>query len=295
MPIHEFAALGTALCWALTALFAAGPASRLGAAAFNRIRLFAAGGLMGAIILLSGAWAELSPGVLPLLILSGLLGITLGDTMMFAAVVRLGPRRAGVLFALNAPLAALFGWTLLGEDLPLQAVAGILLAFGGTALAIRFGGSGGHVLENIRGRPATGIAFGLLAALGQAAGTLILRPLMAGGLDPFAASFVRIGFAALAISALMALPLAAFRPANPPDRKAVAATVALAFLGLGLGMTLMLYALSGGAAGIVATLTASSPVLILPLIWLRTGQRPRAGAWAGAALALTGMALIFTR
>ena len=42
-------------------------------------------------------------------------------------------------------------------------------------------------------------------------------------------------------------------------------------------------------------LSATSPVIILPLIWLRTGQRPARGAWGGALIVIVGMALIFTR
>jgi uncharacterized membrane protein len=50
-----------------------------------------------------------------------------------------------------------------------------------------------------------------------------------------------------------------------------------------------------GVDVLVATLSATSPVIILPLLWLRTGQRPRALAWAGAATAVAGLALIFLR
>ena len=60
-------------------------------------------------------------------------------------------------------------------------------------------------------------------------------------------------------------------------------------------MTLLLFARSGGSVGIVSTLSATSPVIILPWIWLRTGQRPAAGAWVGAAIVIIGMALIFSR
>ena len=60
-------------------------------------------------------------------------------------------------------------------------------------------------------------------------------------------------------------------------------------------MTLFLYALQGSKTGIIATLSATSPVIILPLLWLRTGQRPSALSWCGAALAVIGLALIFTR
>jgi drug/metabolite transporter (DMT)-like permease len=72
-------------------------------------------------------------------------------------------------------------------------------------------------------------------------------------------------------------------------------TALVAFLGLGLGMTLLLYALAGGKVGVVATLSATSPAIILPMIWASTGERPAAGAWVGAALVVAGMALIFLR
>jgi drug/metabolite transporter (DMT)-like permease len=79
------------------------------------------------------------------------------------------------------------------------------------------------------------------------------------------------------------------------SRKVLVLTAATALIGLLLGMTLFLYALQGSKTGIIATLSATSPVIILPLLWLRTGQRPSGKSWAGAALAVTGLALIFTR
>ena len=58
---------------------------------------------------------------------SGLIGIFLGDTLLFFALRRLGPRRTGALFAMNAPMAALLGWAVLGEALVkrLEAHAGL--------------------------------------------------------------------------------------------------------------------------------------------------------------------------
>ena len=46
---------------------------------------------------------------------------------------------------------------------------------------------------------------------------------------------------------------------------------------------------------VVVTPSATSPALILPMLWLRTGERPAAGAWAGAALVVVGMGLLFIR
>lgn len=292
MPIYQLAALGTATCWALTGPFSSGPATYLGAASFNRLRQPAVTLMLAATIGLSGSWQQITPPVILPLILSGILGVTLGDTLNFATVVRLGPRRAGVIFALNTPIAALLGWLILGETLSANAALGILLAFLGTALAIRFG-RGNHTLESITGTLQIGIAFGLLVALGQASGSLIARPIMQGGMDPFAASLNRVGFAGLALSVLMTLPIPSLEPRNPLNRKVGAQNIALSFIGLMVGMTLMLFALSGGKVGIISTLTATSPVIILPMLWLRTGERPTLGAWAGAALVVTGIALIF--
>ncbi|MEO8530163.1 MAG: DMT family transporter [Deltaproteobacteria bacterium] len=294
-PIHELAALGTATCWAATALFSSGPAGWLGAPAFNRLRQIAVTLMLALVVGISGSWRELSGDMMLPLVLSGLLGITLGDTLNFATVVRLGPRRAGVLFALNAPMAACLGWVFLGETLATQTVIGILICFCGTVLAIRFGGKGGHQLDAVKGSLAVGISLGLLAAFGQATGSILARPIMAGGLDAFAASLVRVGFAGAALSVLMSLPIPALAQRNPLNRRIFLQTIGIAFLGLMVGMTLMLYALQGGKVGIITTLTATSPVIILPMLWLKMSQRPAPGACAGAGLVVVGMALIFLR
>ncbi|MDR6819827.1 drug/metabolite transporter (DMT)-like permease [Neorhizobium sp. 2083] len=69
---------------------------------------------------------------------------------------------------------------------------------------------------------------------------------------------------------------------------AMTGTIALA-----IGMTLLLFALSGEKVGIVSTLSATTPVIILPMLWLKTGEIPASGAWAGAAFVVAGMVLIF--
>jgi drug/metabolite transporter (DMT)-like permease len=294
-PIHELAALGTATCWATTGLIASDAIRALGAFHFNLIRQVFVTLILSGVVLATGAVGVPGWEGIVLLALSGVIGILLGDTLNFAAVGRLGPRRAGAIFALNAPMAAVLGWALLGERLGGQAWAGIAVTVAGVALAILGRPpSGAHRLEQVWGGLRVGALFGLGAALGQAAGTLIARPYMAGGLDPYLGSLIRVGASGLAMGVLATLPLAPPRPVEV-SRKVLVLTAATALIGLLLGMTLFLYALQGSQTGIIATLSATSPVIILPLLWLRTGQRPSAKSWAGAALAVTGLALIFTR
>jgi drug/metabolite transporter (DMT)-like permease len=294
-PIHELAALGTATCWATTGIIASDAIRVLGAFHFNLIRQVFVTLLLAGIVLASGALALPGWQAVAVLAVSGVVGILLGDTLNFAAVGRLGPRRAGAVFALNAPMAAVLGGLVLGERLGAQAWAGIAVTVAGVALAIMGRpASGAHRLEQVWGGLGVGVLFGLGAALGQAAGALIARPYMAAGLDPYVGSLIRVGASGLAMGIVAALPLAPDRP-REVSRKVLALTALTAVIGLLLGMTLFLYALQGSQTGIIATLSATSPVIILPLLWLRTGQAPSAMSWAGGLLAVIGLALIFTR
>jgi drug/metabolite transporter (DMT)-like permease len=291
--LHELAALGTATCWALTGLFAADAVRSLGPFHFNLIRQLFVTALLAVIVLLGAAGLPGGHAALVLAV-SGIIGILIGDTFNFAAVARLGPRRAGAVFALNAPMAAIMGWAFLHEALPPLAVIGILLTSGGVALAILGRPRGdAHRLETLQGTLIIGVLCGIGAAFGQAAGSLIARPVMTAGIDPYMASLLRVGASGLAMGLLAATPLAPPKPIY--SRKALILTAATAIIGLLIGMTLFLYALKGSQTGIIATLSATSPVIILPLLWLRTGQRPSALSWAGAALAVLGLGLIFSR
>ncbi len=292
--------LGAATCWALTSLISVAPAGHLGAPAFNRLRHIFVALLPAAYAGISGNWQQLNAQNIPPILLSGLIGILAGDTRLFASMNRVGPRRSSILFAMNAPLAAILGWMVLGEALPPQAILGGTLTFIGVALAINFGSrreraTDTHQWEEVKGALWIGVGLGLAAATCQAFASLIMRPLMASGIDPFAASMLRVAIAATALTMMMQLPIPAIQPKNPNNTRTVLVTALSGFLALAVVMTLLLFALSGGNVGIVSTLSAASPVIILPLIWLRTGQRPSAGAWDGAAIVIVGLAPIFTR
>ena len=73
------------------------------------------------------------------------------------------------------------------------------------------------------------------------------------------------------------------------DRQMIRPRMAqIVLLGANVGTALTAWVVSAG-------LTALSPVLILPVLWAVTGERPPAAAWAGALMAVGGMALIFLR
>ena len=113
----ELLAALAAFSWAVGSLFSAAAASQMGAFAFTRWRLFFALTLLWAFALTTGQWRSLSASSLALLAVSGLIGIFIGDTALFACMNRLGPRRSGVLFATHAIFFYAVGLVVLGRDL----------------------------------------------------------------------------------------------------------------------------------------------------------------------------------
>ncbi len=83
------------------------------------------------MVLLSGAQMTIdSAHIIPILC-SSFIGVVLGDYFLFVAMARLGPRLTGVLFAANAPLAALLGWLILEEAISIKVVAAVILVLPG--------------------------------------------------------------------------------------------------------------------------------------------------------------------
>ncbi len=296
MSIYELAAVCAAFCWAITGVLAATPVAHLGAVSFTRIRMAIVLIMLAAYVAVTGSWHGFETATLAPIALSGIVGIFVGDTAIFLTMARLGPRRTSILFSSNAPMAVILGWSVLGETLSGQEMLGVATAFAGVLLAIVFGKrrSQLHQWESVRGPLWVGVAIGLFSGLCQASGSLILRPVMAAGADPATVAMLRVGTAVACFYAVYPVFPAYSRAKAAMTRRIAVLTVASGFLAMALGVTLMLFALSGGKVGVVSTLGAMSPALILPLVWYNTGERPAPGAWIGAALAVAGTWLIST-
>ena len=298
MSTFEIAAVGAALCWALSAIISTAPSRTLGAFGFVRVRMALVFVMLAVAATATGGWSTLTADMAVPILMSGFVGIFIGDTALFSCMNRLGPRASGLLFATNAPFAVLLAWLLLDETLVPQALAGGALTVIGVALAIVYGRPRRDEtswLERVEGPLAIGVAVGLVAGLAQALGTLLARPVMVAGADPIAVSALRVAVAALALQAAASGGWKAARLAAPLDWRLVWQVAVSGLVAMGIGMTLLLYALEGGKVGIVSTLSATTPVLVLPMLWLASGVRPGSAAWLGAAVTVVGAGLIFLR
>ena len=169
----EASALCAALFWAVATVLYARLGEHVSALKLNLLK-----NVLAAIMLLLTLWA--SGSFLPVIglkagaffVLSGAVGIGIGDTAYFGALRYIGARRALLLLVLSPPLTALIALGLLGESLRPWSWLGIAITIAGVAWVIT---------ERVAGRQdqlnhtARGVVFGLVAVLGQSAGSILAR------------------------------------------------------------------------------------------------------------------------
>lgn len=286
------AGLGASFFWALGAMLAHRPARHLGAFEFTRVQLVTCSLLLAVATTATDGWRGLSSAFLWTFIVSCLVGVVASNLAMVTCLRRGGPRRTQLLLAMSAPISTALSVLFLGESLSPLRVAGAALAMTGIVVAILFGARAERDREPVVGSLASMIGFGLIAAASKAIGLVVLKPALAAGVDPMAATALRTGGAAMLLSIATVWPLAAFAPATSSNGRMVLAAILPGILGYVVATALQLYALGIHETAIVAVLGSAAPAMILPMIWLATGQPPSARAWSGAALVVIGTILI---
>ncbi|OIQ24177.1 DMT family transporter [uncultured Vibrio sp.] len=290
----EWLALAAAFLWAVASLLSVTPAQHLGSFAYSRWRMGCTSVILTIMALMTGGWGTIEASYITPMMLSGLIGIFIGDTALFACLNRMGPRQAGLLFSCHAVFSAILGFFMFSETMSLLEFLGSLLVFSGVITAIFFGRKklNQNTLDHIKGKASIGIALGLLAALCQALGGIIAKPIMITSVDPIAASAIRMITAFLAHSLFLLSGAKIAKALNPMTWGIFTITAVNGFLAMAVGMTLILFALQTGNVGMVALLSSTTPIMLLPILWVYTKQRPNVYAWIGAIVAVIGTAIL---
>jgi drug/metabolite transporter (DMT)-like permease len=284
----ELAALSAALLWAIASCFYAGFGKQLSPMVLNLLK----SGIAIALTLLTLAlMGNLSPDMpasaVGLLCLSGVIGIGLGDTAFFESLNCLGTRRALLLEVLAPPLTALLALLFLQETLSLTNWIGILLTVGGVIWVV-VERTPAVDQRNLRSR--RGMVFGFLAALGQAIGAVLSRSALADTtVEPLWSALTRLS-AGVGILLLWRLiqrqPWQDFAPVR--SRQFLLGLIVTSFASTFLAIWLQQTALKYTAAGIAQSLTATSPLFIIP-ISLALRERVSIRAIFGVVIALLGI------
>lgn len=288
------AALGAAIMWAVASLLFERHGRAVGGLALNLIKCVVASAFMlPTLVLLEGRWwpTSMSAETVGWLGLSGLVGLSVGDTFWFGCLLRLGARRALLLFTLAPPLTAILASLFLDEPFTGMMAVGMCTTLAGVGWVIRER-TVSPTGEISSGIDRVGIAFGCAAAVCQAVGAVLTKY---AGTDESAlsVSLVRLAAGCVGLIVVVAASGKLKRAIQPFKVKSTAiGLTAATFLGTYLGIWLMNAGFLNTYVGVASTLNATSPIFALPLAIL-VGERLSARSVVGAFIAVAGVSLLF--
>ena len=329
MFIGEFIALGVAVSWTATALFAEVASKRMGSLPLNTLRMTMSMALLAVTLwlLLGVPWPRYADGSTWLwLALSGMVGYVVGDYCLMQGYIYIGSRFGQLFMTLSAPTAAITGRLLLGEKMRWLAIVGMVVTLSGIAMSILSGGekSGaepkGYSMK--LKLPARGIFFASMAGICQGFGLVLSKmglerygvALSVAGLDvsmapdgallqvplqfsiPFAATMIRASIGLAGFFVLLVVFNRDWRAKlhrAATDRKAMWCLLGATVFGPFVGVSASLLATQYTSTGIAQTLFALTPVLIIaPAAWI-FHQRVTAREVVGAVVSVAGVCLFF--
>ena len=233
-------------------------------------------------------------------LLSGLIGMGLGDLAGFSALPLLGSRLSVLMSqCLAVPIAILAERWWIGTRLTgLQILWGMVILLG-VAVAL---------MPTPRSPPRVpvrpiGFLWGFLSAAGQGLGAVVSRrayetAARAGeSPDGITAAYQRI-VGGLAITAAYFIVRAWLRPDRPAERTGTPPArryvwvAANALCGAVVGVSCYQWALATTPSGIVLPIVATTPLVIIPFSYLIEGERPARRSIVGGVIAVVGAAAL---
>ncbi len=323
MFIGEIIALGVAVSWTATALFAEVASKRMGSLPLNTLRMTMSLLLLALTLwlLMGTPWPRFADGSTWLwLSLSGVVGYVIGDYCLMQGYIYIGSRFGQLFMTLSAPTAALMGRLLLGERMGWLAILGMVVTLSGIAISILSKRDGD---EHLRlSLPPRGIFFAAVAGICQGLGLVLSKiglqhydaAMLQAGVSqqvvpdgallpvpllfsmPFAATMIRASIGLVGFFVLLVIFNKDWQSKLSHavhDSRAMWCLLGATVFGPFVGVSASLLATEYTATGIAQTLFALTPVLIIaPSVWLFR-QRVTPREVLGAVISVAGVSLFF--
>ncbi len=287
--LGEAASLGAAMIWACSMSMYSRFGQRVSSAGLNLYKNLVALTCLVLTGLVAGFYWPEDPLRIAAFALSGLLGLALGDTLLFYGIKTIGVQRTSVIQCLAPPLAAAIAWLAFGEVLGHWEWFGLLLTT--VALALLLASRGRAVMP--ADRPAwSGVWAAIGAAVCQALTVIILRQSLQG-VDVITGTLLRVFPAILGLS-LITFARSGLQPLRQvfrPARNGMLLTVA-AFMGTFIGLLLMSTGAKYAKAGVTTALSSTYPIWILPIAHFMLGEKVQRKSVILTLLAVAGVAVM---
>ncbi|MFC3031919.1 DMT family transporter [Pseudoalteromonas fenneropenaei] len=247
--------------------------------------------MLGIILVMQDTAIPSMPQAWLWLVLSGIVGIALGDSAYFAALKMLGPARTLVVESLAPIFVVLINLVCFSVSLSAQSYLAITLTTLGVIITLYPNGP----LDIQPKHYLFGIGFALTAALCQALGMVLTKHAVSyGEYSTWWAALIRLFSGTFVIGMLVAF-LRHHSLLNALSLQGVSNKAWLfiaIFFGTFLGVWLQFVAVKFTDPAIAQTLFATSPLIVMS-ITLCKGERLTRGMITGGLLAFTGVVLIF--
>ena len=291
--LGEIAALGAAFFWALASLLYGKFSHHFNALQLNLIKGVIASCLMLITLpLLPDVNLVISDKHILVLVLSGIIGIAIGDSAYFASLSRIGVNKTLLLESIAPPLSGVLALLLLGAVLSWQSWFGVFITTFAVTYVVATPNNGKSEL-NI-----AGIGFGLLASVCQASGVVISHyALVAGDIEPLLGALIRLTAGVFTIVMVMWVLKRAdfakmFKVASSMQTKQFILLFVAILVGTFMTLWLQQVALKHANPAVAQTLIATSPIFILLFGWLK-GENPKKSTLVGTSMAVLGISLFF--
>ncbi|MGB4863796.1 MAG: DMT family transporter [Tepidiformaceae bacterium] len=314
MGSGQLAALAAAMIWACTSVALTSLSTRVSPVVLSGLRLAFGSVVVLAMLAVSGqasSLADASGASIAGVILSGFIGYGFGDTIYIVALKRVGMQRTfPITMALFITLTVIGGVVVLGEDFTWGLPAGALLIGAGVYLLV-IPGKGKRLtatppvpaepamatMAEIRAPaafpPPDALGYGMLLAVGVlwAAASLWLAD-SGKGLEAIAAGAIRTPAGA---TALIGFAMATQRHnlvAPFLNRNHLWAILGAGMIGTGFGSLLYVYSVLEAGAAQAAVLSATSPLMALPLSIVFLGEKLTRRIGAGTVICVLGIVVV---
>jgi drug/metabolite transporter (DMT)-like permease len=281
------AALGSAASWAVGAILFKNLGENIPALAMTLGKGILSTLMLGLVLLPLG-FNHLTGSDFFYLALSGLIGISVGDSLFFKALQHIGAHLLVLLFMVGQILTALLAMVFLHE-MPTAAVwTGIVLIATGVGVILWSKLTEDGPPTNVRG-----IILGLLSVLCMSGSVIIAKKGLGTDDSGIQATFVRMGTACvgMAIYGAFTAQLGTWAVAFRDVKLAGKFLAAVAVITFG-GFWLSLYAIKQMDVAIANTLISTEPIFVLPLAAIFLKEKITAASILGATVALAGVGVI---
>jgi drug/metabolite transporter (DMT)-like permease len=230
--------------------------------------------------------------------LSGIVGIGIGDSAVFAAYLAIGPKRSLLLQLLSPIFASAGAYLMLGETFSLLSILGIAVTLTGIIVVLLESEVKPEEKQVEKKRKTWGLFFALIAAMATGFGIVLSKKGMY-----YDASVVMNPASAALIQMMLAVPFVwmctLFAGRLPElravvkDRVGIKYTILGTLIGAFAGMMLCMVAVANAPAGIAQTLMSLAPILIIPVARIVYKNKIGWRGVFGAIVSLIGVAILF--